>query len=150
MSLEQDIARLARTPPFDLLPPDALKLIAFSAERKSFASGDSLFEQDEESDCAFFLLSGSATLTAQVEGGAKLRHVGAGALLGEMAMIASTKRPASAMAVEDSVALRIPREVMRRVLTEFPKEAAQIRSALADRTRQIAAELDGVRRRAGF
>jgi CRP-like cAMP-binding protein len=148
MSLDQDIARLARTAPFDLLPADALKLIAFSAERKKFVAGESLFEQGEEADCAYFLLSGSAILTAHGEGPAKRKQVGAGALLGEMAMLASTKRPASAKAREDGVALRIPRHVIHRVLAEFPGEAARMRSALADRARQMAAELDAVRKRA--
>jgi CRP-like cAMP-binding protein len=148
MSLDRDISRLARTAPFDLLPSDALKLIAFSAERKNFAAGESLFEQGEDADCAFFLLSGSATLSLKGEGAAKRKHVGPGALLGEMAMLAPTKRPASAKAREDAVALRIPRQVIHRVLAEFPGEAARIRSALADRTRQMAGELDAVRKRA--
>jgi CRP-like cAMP-binding protein len=148
MSLDQDIARLARTAPFDLLPADALKLIAFSSERKNFTAGESLFEQGEDADCAYFLLSGSALLTAHGEGPAKRKQVAAGALLGEMAIFASTKRPASAKAREDCVALRIPRQVIHRVLAEFPSEAARIRATLAERTRQMAAELDGVRKRA--
>jgi CRP-like cAMP-binding protein len=148
MSLDQDIARLARTAPFDLLPPDALKLIAFSAERKRLAAGETFFEQGEDADSAYFLLSGSATLIAQGEGAAKRKQVGAGALLGEMAMLAPTKRAASAKAREDSLALRIPRHVIHRVLAEFPAEAARIRSALAERTRQMALELEAVRKRA--
>lgn len=150
MSLEQDIGRLARTRPFDLLPADALKLIAFSAERRSFLAGESFFEQGEEADCAFFLLSGSATLTARNEGGAKQRQVGAGALLGEMAIIAPTRRPAGAKAREDGVALRISRDVMRRVLSEYPREAARIRASLAERTLKLAAELNHVRLRANY
>jgi CRP-like cAMP-binding protein len=150
MSLDRDISRLARTAPFDLLPADALKLIAFSAERKNFAAGESLFEQGAEADCAFFLLSGSVILSAQGGDDAKRKQVGPGALLGEMAMFAPTKRPATAKAREDSVALQIPRHVIHRVLAEFPGEAARIRSTLAERTRQMAGELDGVRKRAKF
>jgi CRP-like cAMP-binding protein len=150
MSLEQDVGRLARTRPFDLLPADALKLIAFSAERRSFAAGESIFEQGDDADCAYFLLSGSVTLTARGESGAKQRQVGAGALLGEMAIIAPTKRPAGAKVREDCVALRISRDVMRRVLSEFPKDAARVRAALSERAMKMAAELDQVRRRANF
>jgi CRP-like cAMP-binding protein len=150
MSLEQDIGRLARTRPFDLLPRDALKLIAFSAERKNFNAGRPIFDQGEEADCAYFLLSGSVALTAYGTGEPEERVVGPGALIGELAMFAPLARPASAQAKENVTALRIPRALMARVLSEYPREAANIRAALAERTRRLASELNEVRRRAGF
>ena len=148
MSLEQDIGRLSRTRPFDLLPRDALKLIAFSAQRRTFPAGRPIFDQGEDADCAYFVLSGAVALTAYGKGEAKERHVGAGALIGEMALFAALARPASARAEEETVTLRIPRELMMRVLTEYPREAAGIRANLAKRTRQLTAELDAVRQRA--
>jgi CRP-like cAMP-binding protein len=150
MSLEQDIGRLGRTRPFDLLPRDALKLIAFSAERKTIGAGRGIFEQGEEADGAYFILSGSVLLTAHGEGEPRELVVGPGALIGEMAMFAPIARPASARAQDETVVLRIPRHVMTRVLNEFPHEAARMRSALAQRTRELTAELDAVRRRANF
>ena len=148
MALEQDIGRLARTRPFDLLPRDALKLIAFSAQRKTYPAGRPLFDQGEHADCAYFLLSGAVTLTSYGKGEPKERHVGAGTLIGEMALFAALDRPASAKTSEETVALRIPRELMMRVLSEYPREAASIRASLAQRTRQLTAEFDAVRRRA--
>ena len=148
MSLVEDIARLSRTRPFDLLPREALQLVAFSAERRKIAAGESLFEQGDPADCGYFILAGSITMMARGESGEKQRVVGAGALIGEMAMLVESVRPASARAAEDSVALRIPRTVMRRVLEEFPRDAARIRAALAARTRKTAAELDELRKRA--
>jgi CRP-like cAMP-binding protein len=148
MALEQDIGRLGRTRPFDLLPRDALKLIAFSAERRAFPAGRTVFEQNDEADCAYFLLSGSVALTAYGKDEPKQRLVGAGALIGEMAMFAPLARPASARTKEETVALRISRHLMARILSEYPREAAQIRARLAERTRQITAEFDAVRQRA--
>jgi CRP-like cAMP-binding protein len=148
MSLEQDIARLARTRPFDLLPRDALKLIAFSAERKTFGTGRPIFDQGEAADCAYFVLAGAVALIAYSKGEPKERIVGPGALIGEMAMFAPLARPSSARAKEETAALRIPRDLMMRVLTEYPREAANIRAALAQRTRHLTAELDAVRQRA--
>ena len=148
MSLEQDIGRLARTKPFDLLPRDALKLIAFSADRKKFAAGGQIFDQGDEADCAYFIVSGAVELTAYGQGEPQQRIVTPGALIGEMAMFAPIKRPSGARAKEDAVALRISRDLMTRVLGEYGREAAQIHAALADRTRRLATELDAVRRRA--
>ena len=44
MTLEEDIGRLSRTRPFNLLPRDAVQLIAFSAEKRKLAANESLFE----------------------------------------------------------------------------------------------------------
>jgi len=148
MTLEQDIGLLARTRPFDLLPRDALKLIAFSAERKTIAAGGAMFNQGDEADCAYFVLSGSIALTAYGKGEPKECLVGPGALIGEMAMIAPVARPSSAHARENSIALRIPRDVLTRVLSEFPRDAARIRATLAKRTKEMAAELEDLRKRA--
>ncbi len=78
----------------------------------------------------------------------KERQIGPGALIGEMALFAPLARPASAKTNEETVALRIPRDLMMRVLSEYPREAASIRANLAQRTRQLTAELDAVRQRA--
>jgi CRP-like cAMP-binding protein len=150
MALEQDIGRLARTRPFDLLPRDALKLIAFSAERKNLDAGRPIFDQGEEADCAYFVLAGRIVLTAYGGGEPKERFVGPGALIGEMAMFASLSRPTSARAHEDATVLRISRDLMARVLNEYPRETAAIRAALAERTRRLASEFEGVRQRANF
>ena len=147
VSLEQDIGLLARTRPFDLLPRDALKLIAFSSERKTIAPGRLIFEQGDEADGAYFILSGAVLLTAYGKGEPKEHVVGPGALIGEMAMLAALPRRSSAHAQEQTVALRIPRDVVARVLGEFPREAARIRAALAARLRETTADLQKLRNR---
>jgi CRP-like cAMP-binding protein len=71
-----------------------------------------------------------------------------GALIGENAMLAEVQRPASARARENSIVLRVPRPVFRRVLSEYPKEAARIRADLQARTRKISGQLEELRARA--
>src|ERR1700753_3524476 len=109
MTLEQDINFLARTRPFDLLPRDALKIVAFSAERRKVSPGVALFNQGDEADCGYFILSGAIVLTIYGKSGPKEHVARAGALIGEIAMIASITRPSSAHAREDAIVLRIPR-----------------------------------------
>jgi CRP-like cAMP-binding protein len=148
MTLEQDIGLLARTRPFDLLPRDALKIVAFSAERRKFSAGDALFNQGDEADCGYFVLSGAIVLTIYGKGEPKEHSAGPGVLIGELAMITPVMRPSSAHARHDTVALRIPRDVLTRVLAEFPGEAARIHASFVKRTREMAADLSALRKRA--
>jgi CRP-like cAMP-binding protein len=143
MSLENDVRNLGRTRPFDLLPRDALQLIAFSCARKTLRAGETLFSEGDRADAAYFVVSGAIALAAHgVE-----RRAEAGALIGATALIANLPRRASARAAEESVALRIPAEAFRRVLAEFPQAAAKIRVAVAARARDFLDRLEDVRAR---
>jgi CRP-like cAMP-binding protein len=148
MALADDIERLSRTRPFDLLPREAIQLIAFSAEKKMLSADESLFEEGELGDCGYFVLSGALVLAARSHSGERVRVAEAGTLIGENAMIAEVTRPSGARARENSIVLRIPRPVFHRVLGEFPKEAIRIKAALAARMRKISGELNELRVRA--
>jgi CRP-like cAMP-binding protein len=145
MTLEQNIQRLSRTPPFDLLPRDALQLIAFAAEQRKLAADEQLFEEGEPADSGFVVLSGAILLSAGGQGRERRRVAGPGALIGENAMIAEVSRRSSARATENSVVLRVPRAIFHRVLAEFPKDAARIRASLAARTRKMSEQLERLR-----
>jgi CRP-like cAMP-binding protein len=137
VTLDDDVGRLARTRPFDLLPREAVQLIAFSCEKRRLVAGETLFLAGETAEFGYFVHSGAIVLLAnQGE-----RRVGAGALIGENALYAATARRVGARAVEDAVVMPIPREMFRRVLAEFPTGAERIRAALAARTRLL---LDGL------
>ena len=144
MSLESDVRRLAATRPFSLLPRDAVQLIAFSCERRSLKAGEKLFSAGEPADCAFLVLSGEILLSL----GSEERRVPRGALIGETALAAEVLRGADARAAVDSLLLRAPREVFRRVLSELPDAAAKVHANAAARTRELIGRLDALRTRA--
>ncbi len=99
MALADDIERLSRTRPFNLLPREAIQLIAFSAEKRTLAANESLFEEGDLGDSGYFVLAGSIVLTARGHSGERRRVAGEGTLIGENAMIARfTGRPAPARA----------------------------------------------------
>lgn len=144
MTLDRDVARLSRTRPFDLMPREAVQLIAFSCGKLRVGKGETLFLAGDVGEAGFFVHSGAIELSQRgVRPG--VRRVEAGALIGESALYAAVVRQADARAVEDSVVIRIPRETFRRVLTEFPSAAAAVRSALASRTRDLVERLDNTR-----
>ena len=141
MSLEANVRRMATTRPFDLLPREAVQLIAFSCENKALKTGETLFKVGDPADAAYFLLSGELSLTVK---GAE-RRAEPGALIGEMALMAEVVRHADAKATEDSELLRIPGPVFRRVLSEFPHAAVKVRAGIVTRTRALVKALDAKR-----
>jgi CRP-like cAMP-binding protein len=144
MSLESDVRRMAATRPFSLLPREAVQLLAFSCERRNLKAEEKLFAAGEVADCAFLVLSGEIVLVA----GSEERRVSRGALIGETALAAEVLRGADARASVDTALLRVPRDVFRRVLTEFPDAAAKVHASAAARTRQLIGRLEALRARA--
>ena len=142
MALDNDIQRLARVPLFASLEREALRLIAFAAERQTFADGDILFRAGEAADCGYFLLSGQVRVTA----GWRVQEAGEDSLIGEMALLAELPRPAEARAVGRVEVMRITRQLVARVLREFPDSAVALHKAIAARVSLLAGQLDKVRR----
>ncbi|MGO9418919.1 Crp/Fnr family transcriptional regulator [Roseiarcus sp.] len=146
MSLDADVARLARTRPFSLMPREAVQLIAFSCVKQRLRAGESLFHAGDEGDAGYFIQSGAILLEDKSAVSAS-RRATAGALVGESALYAPAVRRVDARADEDTVLTRIPRETFRRVLSEFPEAAQKVRAALAERTRRLVDGLDAARAR---
>lgn len=147
MTLENDVARLARTRPFDLLPREAVQLVAFSCGKRHLKAGDILFNADEAGDEGYFLHSGAVVLSKEGAGPESERIVTAGALIGETALYAPVTRQVEARVAEDAVVTAVPRETFRRVLAEYPAAADRVRAALAKRSRRLVEGLDALRAR---
>lgn len=141
MALVDDVRDLARNPTLRDLEPEALRLIAFSAETRILRAGDILFRRDDVSDGGYVVLSGSIALEA--DGPATIAR--APMLLGDAALITETRRPATALAREPSSVLKISRSLFHRVLTEFPDSAVRLRRTLATRLDALGQDLDRVR-----
>ena len=145
MTLDDDVGRLARTRPFNLLPREAVQLIAFSCEKRRLKAGDTLFLAGESADSGYFIHSGAILLLTDGREEKGERRLGPGALIGESALYAETARRAAARAAEDAVVISIPRETFRRVLVEFPAGAKKIRAELAARTHLLIDGLEAAR-----
>ncbi len=145
MTLDSDVARLARTRPFSLLPREAIQLVAFSCGKRRLKAGDFLFHADEPGDEGFFLHSGAVLLAKKCAGSDGERLVAAGALIGESALYAPVIRQVEARVAEDAVVTPVSRETFRRVLAEFPAAADKVRAELARRAVRLVEGLDASR-----
>ncbi len=132
---------MAGTRPFDLMPREALQLLAFSCEKRALKAGEALFGDAQRAEGAFLVLEGEIILT----GDAGERRVGPGALIGETALMAEVCRNAAAKAQTDTRLLEIPRETFRRVISEFPEAAAALKSRSMSRLGKLLGALEQVR-----
>lgn len=144
MALQDNVRNLAQNPTLRDLEPDALRLIAFSAETRILRAGDVLFRRGETSDAGFVVLSGAVALDAGAGAATMIR---APMLIGESALVTETTRGATATAREPSSVLRITRALFHRVLAEYPESAARLHHILTWRLVGLADELEGLRAR---
>jgi CRP-like cAMP-binding protein len=141
MALVDDVRDLARNTTLRDLDPEALRLIAFSAETRILRAGDVLFERGDISDGGYVVLSGSIALAADGEPAIARPPM----LIGDTALIASTQRPATATAQEPTTVLKISRTLFHRVLAEYPDSAVRLRQTLAARLIALGQDLDAAR-----
>jgi CRP-like cAMP-binding protein len=145
MTIEDDIAFFERVPTLGLLGRDALRILAIGAESRYVHGGEKLFGAGDEADAGYVIQEGSFNLTTGDAEEAEPMVVGRGALIGELALITETTRPATATAREPSTVLRIPRGLFLKMLDGYPSAAAKLRDILATRSNQSTADIYAVR-----
>jgi CRP-like cAMP-binding protein len=145
MALEDDLRNLSRVPFFAALEPDARRLVAFSAETRILRAGDVLFRKGEPSDGAYVLMQGAIFLETQDNGEADFEVSLPYSLIGELALISSTNRPATAIARQPTTVLKIPRHLFHRVLSEYPSSAMALRQMIETRLGDFSQHLDKLR-----
>jgi len=141
MALDDDVRNLSRNSTFAVFEPEALRLLAFSAETRILRAGDVLFRRGDQADGGFVVLSGSIALSASDDGGAAERIAGPQNLIGDLALITETRRAVTAIAREPSSVLKISRVLFHRVLQEFPKSAEALRQKMETNLRGFVGEL---------
>jgi CRP-like cAMP-binding protein len=128
---------------FSQIPGEELSQIALLTDEVLFDAGDDIFREGEPGQTLFFILEGKVRIHS--EGVADdLAQLGERAVFGEMALLDSEPRSASATAVTDVVCLKIERDDFNEILTEKGEIAQGIIKVL---TRRLRDTLD--RRRVG-
>src|SRR5262249_2141935 len=139
-----DIALLSRVPVLASMGREALRLLAFAAETRQLRAGDILFRKGDTSDSGYVVAMGAvAMMDDEAESAEAI--VGPGSLIGEMALISQTNRPATAMAREPTTVLRISRPMFRRTLEEYPQVAQRLAINLRDRVQGLSKDIAGIK-----
>lgn len=142
MSVRADAESLRNIPLFRECEAVPLQVMAFAAERQTFAPGETLIAEGNRAKSAYFILQGSVTLkqSNQIIGLAE-----PGALLGESAMIGNTQYSLTAVAETPVSTARIDRALFLRVANEYPEFGAAVVKALSEKLGTSTRELDAVR-----
>jgi CRP-like cAMP-binding protein len=144
MSIEDDIAYFERVPTLALLGREALRILAIGAENQYVHSGNVLFREGEAADGGYVVQEGSFALSP-AQNGTEPMTVGAGTLLGELALITETTRRVTATAQEPSTVIRIPRSLFLKMLEGYPDAAVRLRDDILRRAHESARDMYLVR-----
>jgi CRP-like cAMP-binding protein len=144
MTIEDEIAFLERVPILRRLGEAALRSLAIAAAPRSLQPGEILFTVGEIADGAFIVQQGALTLKGPRAGEAEI-VAEPGTLLGEAALLAETKRPATATARENCTVLRLSRATFLKILDSYPEAALRLRELIAARSDRRARDIESVR-----
>ena len=145
MSLEDDIAFFEQVPTFAVLGRDALRILAIGAEARHLQSGAVLFYAGELADGGYLVQEGSLLLEPGTMQEDKAFTVGPGTLVGELALLVDMVCPATAIAKEPTVVIRISRSLFKKMLEGYPAAAEKLRDIMTSRLNDWERELGTVR-----
>ena len=148
MSLTSDIDLLRRVPFFSDFNEDQLRLLAFGAESRAYRAKQVIFRQGDLADSGFVIAQGQIRMTISQNGlDIQSQILGVGSLVGEMALLAETRRSAMATAIEDVKVVQVRRILFRRVMDEYPDLANVMHRRLSERLNAMVSDLEGIRSR---
>src|SRR5512134_3705816 len=121
---------------FEGLTPAQLDWVAHRAHRRVFPTGTSVLTIEQPGEAVYIILHG--TVKIHVEQGGRdviLSILGSGDLLGEMSLIDSVGRSASAVTLEDSLLLWMDKSTFEYLLDNFPQVSRNLVRILTARVR---------------
>jgi membrane protein len=105
---------------------------------KSFSPGETLIEEGDQSEIAYFLYSGEVGIYKNIEGGErKLGSLKEGQLFGEMAYLLKEKRTASVRAESDVVVLALPPHILEDLMRHSAPLSRRIIDTLCQRLEKM-------------
>ncbi|MEP7031034.1 MAG: cyclic nucleotide-binding domain-containing protein [Pseudolabrys sp.] len=145
MGLEDDIAFFEQVPTFAVLGKQALRILAIGAETKQLQNGAVLYYAGELADAGYVIQEGSLSLEPGTFGEGKEVTVGPGTLVGELALLTEMVCPATAIAKEPTVVIRISRSLFKKMLEGYPAAAEKLRDIMTERLNGWERELSAVK-----
>jgi CRP/FNR family transcriptional regulator len=141
---------LRTTPVFQKLAPEDRQRVAAVTTVRHYSRGETIFEQGAPSDAFYTIASGRVKIVRMMPSGKDiiLEVFGRGDPLGALATYESRPFPASAVALEDTTCLVIPRPVFFKLLEEHPSLVRGLLAGLTVRLIELTnrlADLSGTR-----
>jgi CRP-like cAMP-binding protein len=115
------------------LPEEVLESVASECLFKNLEKGEVLFEDGEEGNSMFVILSGGLTV---IKHQTEIALRGMGEYLGEMALIESKPRSAKVVSSGDTQLLEITHDLFHSKLSSYPNTLMAIMKTLSNRARE--------------
>jgi CRP-like cAMP-binding protein len=122
----------SRVAPISVLsgcPDEELDAVARVASEREFAAGETLMSEGDFGHSLFLVESGSADVLVE---GEKVREVGPGEVLGEVAVLASGRRTASVVATSSVQVIAFFKPDVWRLERDAPEAARRLRAAMEE------------------
>ena len=128
---------LLHIPLFDGLDVPVLSWIAARSHRCFFSAGTNIITAEQPGEAVYLILHGTVKIhIGQADGrDVVLSIIGAGDTLGEMSLIDSAGRSASAVTLEDSLLLWMDKSTFQQILRDFPPVSLNLVRILSSRIR---------------
>ena len=133
---------IRQVPIFADLDPDDLEELALIVEERRIEPGRDLFREGDPGDAVYLIVKGCVQVfTGGIDGRPErvLSELGAGACIGEMAVLDASPRSATVRATDRTRTLRVPGEGFKRVMSERPEMSQAIVAELVKRMRGMMA-----------
>jgi CRP/FNR family cyclic AMP-dependent transcriptional regulator len=111
-----------------------INLFQHSEDTVTYSAGQPIFQAGDEGDYIYVVISGEVDL---ILGDKVVETVGAGGILGEMALIEKKPRIASAVSKTDSRLIRIGEKQFMFLIQVTPYFALQLMRVMAERLRRV-------------
>ncbi len=135
---------LASIPLFARLPEEQLAQIEACVQHQDIAKGKILFQDGSPGNGFYIVVKGKIKVfKMSVEGKEQILHIyGAGETFGEVPVFEGKDFPASAMTLEDSEVLFVPRKAMRDLIGTSPDLAMNMLADLSKRLREFTIQIE--------
>lgn len=111
-----------------------LDILRNEPETRSFDAGQLIFQAGEHGDCMFIVLDGQVELSVR---GKVLERIGAGGVMGEMALIDGEPRSASALTLSETTVVPIRRERFDALVQQNPGFSIELMRVVVARLRRM-------------
>lgn len=133
----EKILFLKRISIFQSLSSQELRMVAEVIEEEEFAAGEILFNEGQEGDCMYLVVSGKIAIYTGVPPKIKtLAEFESGDFFGEMGLYDNQPRAAAALAKEESLMLVLHKNDFCELIGEYPQVALGIMKELNQRLRE--------------
>lgn len=123
-------------------------MLAFGSQKMQFPENTELFHSGQSSDGAYVVISGEIGIhyTAS-RNDHKIEKIGVGGMIGELSLIVRNNRVGTAIVLQSCEVLKIRREIMHRILEEYPELAVELHRRISTSVVAMGKEIEKAHRR---